>query len=110
MDDSQTARAIKALQASLEGKHEINSRVTQDMGHALAAIQDKVDKVLEGFPEGDPLSHRKYHEALIKRAEAKATMYREITADILKKGFWIALVGIGAILVKYFLQWVRGSL
>lgn len=93
---------VLSLKSDLDRRHEENT-VT------LESVSAKVDSVLAGFPEGDPAGHRKFHEALIKRAEARARMYQEITGDIITKGLWLALLGIGAILVKYFLQWVRGA-
>jgi len=47
--------------------------------------------------ETDIEGHRKYHEAMIKSAEAQAEFWKELRLDIAKKGVWgllIILVGL----------------
>ena len=50
------------------------------------------EHVSEAFPMADPISHRQYHEKLIKSAEAHTEMYNAIRNEVIKKGFLWALI------------------
>lgn len=77
--------AIKALKTDLDRRHAQNS-VT------LEEVSVKVDKVLLGFPEGDPESHRRFHEAVIEQAKAREKFWREISLKLVEKGIWAAMI------------------
>lgn len=77
--------AINSVQQSLDVRHSENT------GH-LAALEKKVDKVLAGFPDGDPLSHRKFHEALIDKAKAREKFWNDLRAKLIERGIWSTLV------------------
>ena len=42
----------------------------------------------EAFPEGDPVGHRKHHEAVIKQAEAKAAFWSDMASSVAKWGLF----------------------
>lgn len=49
--------------------------------------EELVDRLLaEAFPEGDHEAHRKYHETLIKAAEDRAAMWRDLRSSVAKWG------------------------
>lgn len=56
-------RAVKESNAELESK--------------IAAMQAKQDQLIKGFPDGDPDSHRRYHESIIEWRELRNKMIRE---------------------------------
>jgi len=68
----------------------------------LTEILDEIRMLHNAFPrteagETDIEGHRKYHEAMIKSAEAQAEFWKELRLDIAKKGVWgllIILVGL----------------
>ncbi len=45
-------------------------------GERLAAIEQKQDNLLQGFPDGDTEGHRRYHEAVIEWRELRNRMVR----------------------------------
>lgn len=50
------------------------------------------EAVLQGFPQGDAEGHRKYHEAVMRAAEAQELFWSELRLDIAKKGVMGLLV------------------
>lgn len=84
--------AINVLQQSFDKRH------TENTGH-LEALEEKVDQVLKGFPDGDPASHRKFHEALINRAQAREKFWNDLRSELIRKGILAMLVFLGGLLV-----------
>lgn len=70
----------------------------------LEEILDEVKKIHKGFPtdqagEVDFEGHRKYHESMIKAAEAQAEFWQELKLDIVKKGVWgLLIIAVGLVL------------
>ena len=63
----------------------------------LDEILAEVKKIHRGFPvdaDGDVdfEGHRKYHESMIRAAEAQAEFWKELKLDIVKKGVWGLLI------------------
>ena len=63
----------------------------------LSEILDEVRMLHNAFPrtdsgETDLEGHRKYHEAMIKSAQAQEAFWRELRLDIAKKGTWGLLI------------------
>lgn len=63
----------------------------------LDEILDELHKINSAFPVDDAgrvdhEGHRKYHESLIRAAEAQETFWRELRLDIAKKGIWGILI------------------
>lgn len=63
----------------------------------LSEILDEVRVLHNAFPrtdsgETDLEGHRKYHEAMIKSAQAQEAFWRELRLDIAKKGTWGLLI------------------
>lgn len=57
------------------------------------------ERFLEAFPDKDPVSHRAYHEAIMRAADEQAKFWRELRLDIAKKSVWgILLLLIGLLL------------
>ena len=58
------------------------------------------------FPEGDPESHRNYHQAKIDAAEAEKEFYQSLKMKLAEAGalgalklvLWLMMMGIGAVL------------
>ena len=70
---------------------------THQIQQKLSEILDEVRMLHNAFPrtdtgETDLEGHRKYHEAMIKSAEAQAEFWRELRLDIAKKGTWGLLI------------------
>ena len=48
------------------------------------SIDELRDAAVKGFPDDDPLGHRKVHENYIKKAEARNKLKSEVIAHIIK--------------------------
>jgi len=80
-----------------------------DLDESLEQILDAVKKIHNAFPrtiegEVDFDGHRRYHEAMIRAANAQEAFWNELKLDIAKKGVWgllivvvgLAVLGLGA--------------
>lgn len=70
------------------GGHEEGQEVDRRVEAAatLARIEEKLDQLMRGFPGGDPDGHRRYHEAMIERANARTEFLRKLTFELAKWG------------------------
>jgi hypothetical protein len=60
-------------------------------------ILAELRKINGAFPRNEDGSvdhegHRRYHESLIRAAEAQEKFWQDIRADVTKKGIWMGLV------------------
>ena len=67
-------------------------------------IMAELRKINGAFPrdddgEVDHEGHRKYHESLIRSAEAQEQFWRDIRMDVAKKGVWAAIIIVLGLLV-----------
>lgn len=67
-------------------------------------IMAELRKINGAFPrdvdgEVDHEGHRKYHESLIRAAEAQEQFWRDIRMDVAKKGVWAAIIIVLGLLV-----------
>jgi hypothetical protein len=53
---------------------------TAELAKSVAAMMH------EAFPGGDPVGHRKHHEAVIKAAEAKAAFWQDMSRSLARWG------------------------
>lgn len=77
----------------------------QQLNERLDEILDEIKKINTAFPHDedgavDHVGHRRYHEKLMKAADAEEKFWRELKLDITKKGLWgILIIVLGLILV-----------
>lgn len=64
-------------------------------------LQRLEEMIKEGFPDGDAEAHRKYHEALIRKAEERTRFYAELRVKLAEKGIWAVLVLLATALYWY---------
>lgn len=75
------------------------------LNQRLDEILEELKKINGAFPrdeEGrvDHEGHRKYHESLIKAAEAQEKFWQELRLDVAKKGVWgVLIIVLGLIMV-----------
>jgi hypothetical protein len=67
-------------------------------------IMTELRKINGAFPrdddgEVDHEGHRKYHESLIRAAEAQEQFWRDIRMDVAKKGIWAGIIILLGLLV-----------
>lgn len=81
-------------QAIIAAVRETKGDVHRQIGAMLDAqkqIQADVSALRDGFPDGDPDSHRRYHESIIEWRELRNQMVRSALMQAAKVG------GVGAI-------------
>jgi hypothetical protein len=57
-----------------------------DVMQILERMEEKIDRVTAGFPGGDPEGHRRYHDAVIKKAESRAAFFEKLHYELAKYG------------------------
>ena len=77
--------------AIIEAVHEATAKLEQ----RITTMQARQDRIIAGFPGGDPESHRRYHETVIEWRELRNKMVREALIHAAKVGglagaCWIA--------------------
>ena len=76
---------------SEERHHAENKRRIDCIVEAQRQIQSELKDISNGFPDGDPDSHRRYHESVIEWRELRNKMVREALIKAAQVG------GLGAI-------------
>ena len=87
--------AIDSLRAETVDRHTENTSSLEVVQKELKVVIDRVDDLAKGFPGGDWDGHRMYHEAVIKKMEARTKLYEELRAEIAKKGLWALILALG---------------
>lgn len=81
---------VKLVHGDLEN---FNKRFSEHMATETLELQKMLEKLLtSAFPEGDASGHRKHHEAVIAKAEARAAFWRKMAEELCKYGL-IGFVG-----------------
>lgn len=85
------------------------NEAVRDTANELRAHADgetaRIAAIAAGFPDGDPDGHRRYHEAEIKRIEARAEFWSKLRLSVTQWG----LVGfIGWVLVSLWHEFLKG--
>lgn len=76
-------------------KHAENQRQILAIIEAQRRMQDDLASISKGFPDGDPDSHRRYHESIIAWRELRNELVRGALTNASKVGFLAALAWIG---------------
>lgn len=103
---SNTESAIIALITEVhKDVKELSSTLATHMKEETHDLATEVAKLMVlAFPEGDPLGHRKYHEASIARAEASAAFWKKMEFELLRAGLLGFLGWAAFALWREFLQ------
>lgn len=62
------------------------------LAEQVEQLSELTKSLAAGFPGGDPSGHRVYHEAVIRKIEARAEFWQKMTFDLAKYGI-IGLAG-----------------
>lgn len=93
---------IKTIQQNLD---KLDSRLTKHMTDETMELAQEISRLMaDAFPEGDPKGHRKHHEAVIAKAEARAEFWKKLSFEISKGGLLGFLTWALYALWQYFLQ------
>jgi len=97
-DNKDIVAAILGLKADLDRRHDENITQAQVTETKVDAALRGIDDLRTAFPDGDFSAHKRYHEAIIKKAEARAELYKACLTELTTKGVWALFVFlIGAI-------------
>lgn len=85
---------VERLMAKLIAHHEVNERAMWG------------EWMTRAFPEGDPESHRTYHQAKITAAKAEQEFYQTLKVKLAEAGalgllklvLWLLMMGLGAVI------------
>lgn len=85
---------VKAMHTNITA---LDLRLTKHMTEETMELAREISKSMaDAFPEGDPAGHRKHHEAVIAKAEARAKFWQKMLYEITKYGLfgfisWLAV-------------------
>lgn len=92
-DRDVVAEAILAIKADLDQRHGENITRAQVSEKLLNELIVRVDGLYHAFPDEDPSGHRRYHDAIVEKMEARAEFYQKLRIELASKGLW-ALAGL----------------
>lgn len=93
--------AIDSLRNEIGERHVENTSSLEVLEKDLKVVIERVDDLAKGFPGGDWEGHRLYHEAVIKKMEARTALYQELRLQLVTKGLWALLALMGVALWQY---------
>lgn len=65
----------------------------------------RIAAIAAGFPDSDPVGHRRYHEAEIRRAEERAQFWGKLRLELTK---WGLLGFLGWVAVTLWHEFIKG--
>ncbi|MFM0432378.1 hypothetical protein PQQ75_25430 [Paraburkholderia aspalathi] len=108
----QQGEAVEGHQAIVEAINDLKSDLDQrhDENVTRHAVTDKkvdeairrIDDLHKAFPGGDWEGHRRYHETIIAKNEARANFYGDLRSELAKKGVWAVIVVLALALWQFF--------
>ena len=106
---SESSALLALVQLVHDDVKQFDEKLTRHMTNETMELAAEISALMQSaFPEGDPLGHRKHHEAVIRAAEAKAIFWTKMRDEILSKGLLgimgLMLVWAGRALWVAFLQ------
>lgn len=94
----------RAILTAVKGWQE-EAREVSDAKHAEnAARMEAMDREIKtvaatmraAYPDGDADGHRRYHEALIRKAEMRARFWETLLTELVSKGLWALVIFLAA--------------
>ena len=92
---------VRTLNSDVNG---LNGRLSAHMLDETHDLAEEVSKLMvSAFPDGDPDGHRRHHEAVLAKAEARAAFWKKMFFELCKYGLigfmgWLALTAWNAFL------------
>ena len=95
---------LTILDAREKRIHELENRIEEfehryetvrlALDHFVKLELDHYTEILAAFPNGDVKGHKMYHDKLIKAAEAQEQFYLSMRNEVVKRGFFFALLAL----------------
>lgn len=98
----QIVSALADLKQDLDQRHSENVTRADVTDRKVDEAIRRIDDLHKAFPGGDWDGHRRYHEELIRKLEARSQFYQDLRAELAKKGMWALIVLLGLALWQYF--------
>jgi hypothetical protein len=99
--------AIGGLRKDLDDRHSENATTLGVVETKVNEVIRRVDDLHDAFPGGDWDGHRRYHEAVIKRVEAREKFYQDLRTNLATKGLWALILMLTGMLAGSFLLLIR---
>ena len=80
-------------------------KLTEFVQTSTSTQAQRLESLASGFPDGDPAGHRRYHEAEIKRIEARADFWAKLRLSVTQ---WGLLGFLGWALVSLWHEFLKG--
>lgn len=88
----------------IKGNHETLTADTQKLTETVDKLYHDVVNLQKAFPGDDAMSHRRYHELIIKQIEAKERLSQTIIEKTISGLVWSAIVAVGILLWRGLLS------
>lgn len=86
MQEQHLSADTRAILAALRERDDQTRKQIDSIIEAQRKLQDDVNLISRGFPDGDPDSHRRYHESVIEWRELRNKMVRDALTHAAKVG------------------------
>lgn len=104
-DGAERRREQDMLFDLIQQQNEKLDKLTEFVQTSTSAQAQRLESLASGFPDGDPAGHRRYHEAEIKRIEARAEFWSKLRLSVTQ---WGLLGFLGWALVSLWHEFLKG--
>jgi len=87
-------KKIRELEDRIEEFEHRYDTVRVALDHFVKLELEHYTEVLQAFPDNDVKGHKMYHDRLIKAAEAQEQFYLSMRNEVVKRGFFFALLAL----------------
>jgi len=98
-----TLTALKAWQEEArevaDAKHAENVARWETLDREIKSVTASMKAA---YPDGDADGHRRFHEAMIKKAEERAALFADLRRELAKKGLWAVIALLAVAVWTYF--------
>lgn len=101
----EVADAILAIKADLDQRHGENITRAEISERLMHELIGRVDGLYHAFPDEDPNSHRRYHDAISEKMEARAEFYQKLHIELASKGLW----ALGGLLIVALWSYIKAK-
>ena len=83
---------LRELRDDLNQRHSENVTRHDVTDRKVDEAIRRIDDLHKAFPGGDWDGHRRYHESVIGRIEARTRFYEDLRGHLIKNGMWAFLI------------------
>lgn len=90
--------ALDRIEDGIGQRHAENTSSIEVLQKEMKVVIERIDDIAAGFPDNDPGSHRRAHEAYTLKLQERAALYRALREELVKKGLWALIIAVGGLL------------